>query len=127
MDQRPNSTNTTNTASLELLPLFKESKEQEDESIIRRKRSSSCFVDQPSKMSRSKLLYKAVFFQGCRFSSSWKRKDVRKILKRKVSDAGEKVIDEGCIAQQSFWMFLLIDSWLFRHAIALLSRFCSNN
>ncbi|RYR34340.1 hypothetical protein Ahy_A10g049155 isoform A [Arachis hypogaea] len=90
MDQRPNSTNTTNTASLELLPLFKESKEQEDESIIRRKRSSSCFVDQPSKMSRSKLLYKAVFFQGCRFSSSWKRKDVRKILKRKVSDAGEK-------------------------------------
>ncbi|RYR51118.1 hypothetical protein Ahy_A06g026171 isoform C [Arachis hypogaea] len=65
MDQRPNSTNTTNTASLELLPLFKESKEQEDESIIRRKRSSSCFVDQPSKMSRSELLYKAVFFQGC--------------------------------------------------------------
>ncbi|XP_016190925.1 myb family transcription factor PHL8 isoform X2 [Arachis ipaensis] len=56
MDQRPNSTNTTNTASLELLPLFKESKEQEDESIIGRKRSSSCCVDQPSKMSRSELV-----------------------------------------------------------------------
>ncbi|RYQ83335.1 hypothetical protein Ahy_B10g101977 isoform B [Arachis hypogaea] len=39
MDQRPNSTNTTNTASLEL-----------------RKRSSSYCVDQPSKMSRSELV-----------------------------------------------------------------------
>ncbi|KAL4288423.1 hypothetical protein AHAS_Ahas19G0284700 [Arachis hypogaea] len=58
---------------------------------------------------------------------SAKGQDVRKILKRKDSDTGEKVIDEGYIAQQSFWMFLLIDSWLFRHAIVLLSRFCSNN
>ncbi|XLR64263.1 hypothetical protein S83_014935 [Arachis hypogaea] len=56
MDQRPNITNTTNTASLELLSLFKESNEQEDESIIGRKRSSSCCVDQPSKMSRSDLV-----------------------------------------------------------------------
>ncbi|MED6121659.1 hypothetical protein PIB30_032200 [Stylosanthes scabra] len=56
MDQRPNSTNTTNTASVELLPLFKESKEDKDEAIIGRKRSSSCCVDQPSKMIKSELV-----------------------------------------------------------------------
>ncbi|KAL4356937.1 hypothetical protein AHAS_Ahas09G0136600 [Arachis hypogaea] len=61
MDQRPNNTNTTNTASLELLPLFKESKEQEDETIIRRKRSSSCCVDQPSKMSIYKLVLDTIY------------------------------------------------------------------
>ncbi|MED6180275.1 hypothetical protein PIB30_008774 [Stylosanthes scabra] len=51
MDQRPN-----NTASVELLPLFKESKEDKDEGIIGRKRSSSCCVDQPSKMSKKSEL-----------------------------------------------------------------------